>query len=252
MGFPVLDTTVFSRVLYQLSYLAAGRSVLPCPRRGDAELVVREQAVGDQTDAEDDRHDRRRGVLREHEDPRCGDQRCADDVVERRMELRRDEAPCHCFVVVALIRTACGLGSATERSKRVSGVRAGCGEPLEETVDELVLQEHVICACVLRRTVQRRGVVSGERDQAEARVVAPDPRAGADAVEQGHMEVEHRSIGRQFVDELDRGEAVRRRPDHGELVLVLDQRAEMLQECLVVVGEQDPDRALGSLSDHRS
>jgi hypothetical protein len=27
MGFPVLDTTVFSRVLYQLSYLAALRAV---------------------------------------------------------------------------------------------------------------------------------------------------------------------------------------------------------------------------------
>jgi hypothetical protein len=27
MGSPVGDTTVFSRVLYQLSYLAAGRSV---------------------------------------------------------------------------------------------------------------------------------------------------------------------------------------------------------------------------------
>ncbi len=37
-----------------------------------------------------------------------------------------------------------------------------------------------------------------------------------------------------------------RRSDHGELPLALDQRAEVLQECLVVVGEQNPDRALGS------
>src|SRR5512133_395060 len=63
--------------------------------RGDlpkTELVVREQAVGDQADPEYDRDDRRGGVLREPKDPRSGDQRGADDVVERGVEPRRDEA----------------------------------------------------------------------------------------------------------------------------------------------------------------
>ena len=85
--------------------------------RGDlpeAELVVREQAVGDQPDAEHDRHDRRGGVLGELEDPRCGDERGADDVVERRVELRRDEAHRDSFRDVLgsrLIRTAGCFGS---------------------------------------------------------------------------------------------------------------------------------------------
>ena len=36
MGSPVLDTTVFSRVLYQLSYLAA---LAQCSRAGYAESI---------------------------------------------------------------------------------------------------------------------------------------------------------------------------------------------------------------------
>src|SRR5580765_3568998 len=46
----------------------------------DAELVVREQAVRDQADAEHDREHRRRRVVRELEDPRRRDQERADDV----------------------------------------------------------------------------------------------------------------------------------------------------------------------------
>jgi hypothetical protein len=38
-----------------------------------AELVVGEQAVSDQADAEHDRNDRRGGVVGELEDPRCRD-----------------------------------------------------------------------------------------------------------------------------------------------------------------------------------
>ena len=55
--------------------------------RPDAELVVREEAVGDEPDPEHDRNHRRSRVLGELEDPRSCDQRNADDVVERRVKL---------------------------------------------------------------------------------------------------------------------------------------------------------------------
>jgi hypothetical protein len=63
----------------------------------DAELVVGDQAVGDQPEPEHDRDDRCRRVLRESKEPRRGDQRNANDVVERRVELRRDETHCSSF-----------------------------------------------------------------------------------------------------------------------------------------------------------
>ena len=69
----------------------------------DAELVVGDEAVGDQADPEHDRNDRRGRVLRELEDPRCGDESGAHDVVERRVELRRDEAHRNSLVDGALL-----------------------------------------------------------------------------------------------------------------------------------------------------
>ena len=66
------------------------------------------------------------------------------------------------------------------------------------------------------------------------------------------MEVENRGVGRELVDELDRSQPVRRRSDHGELPLALDQSAEVLEERLVVVGEQNSDLAFGSVGAHRS
>jgi hypothetical protein len=42
-------------------------------------------------------------VLGELEDPRRGDERDADDVVERRVELRRDEAHVDSFVESSLL-----------------------------------------------------------------------------------------------------------------------------------------------------
>lgn len=56
------------------------------------ELVIREQAVQDQPEPEHDRYDRSRGAVGELEDPRSGDKRHADDVVEESVNPRRNEA----------------------------------------------------------------------------------------------------------------------------------------------------------------
>ena len=83
-------------------------------------------------------------------------------------------------------------------------------------------------------------------------MVLAEPGTRAHAVEEWHVEVEHGGVGPKLVDELDRGQAVRRRPDYGKLSLTLDQPLQVLEERLVVVGEQDSDRALGGVGDHRS
>ena len=61
------------------------------------------------------------------------------------------------------------------------------------------------------------------------------------------MEIENRGVGMELVDELDRSQPVRRRSDHGELPLVFDESSKVLEERLVVVGEQNSDRAFGSV-----
>ena len=116
--------------------------------------------------------------------------------------------------------------------------------------DELALQQHVVGARVPGGTVKRGCIVPRDRNQAEARVIAPEPRTGADSVEERHVEVENCGVGRELVDELDRCQAVRCRADDGELALALDQASEVLEIPLVVVGEQHSDRALGGVGAH--
>jgi arginase len=70
-------------------------------------------------------------------------------------------------------------------------------------------------------------------------MVLAETRDGRDSVDDGHVQVDHDRVGMERVDELDRGEAVRRRSDHGECRLVLDERPQCVDEALVVVGEQD-------------
>ena len=82
-------------------------------------------------------------------------------------------------------------------------------------------------------------------------MVLAEPRTRAHAVEERHVQVEHGGVRAELVDELDRSQTVRRRPDNGELSLSLDQRSQVFEEPLVVVGEQDSDRALGGVGAHR-
>jgi hypothetical protein len=155
------DTTVFSRVLYQLSYLAARRSV------------------------------------------------AADDL--------RRAIPLHVLV---------GLG-----------VHASGCQSLDEAVDELGLEQDVVCAGLFHGPVQCGCLVACERDQAEVRMVAAKARDGAHSVEERHVKIENGCIGRELVDKLDRGEAVSRRSHHRQLPLPLDQLAQGSEEPLVVICE---------------
>jgi hypothetical protein len=89
--------------------------------------------------------------------------------------------------------------------------------------------------------MQLRRPVPGDRDQAETRVVLPDSGDRADAVEAWHMEVDHDSLRRELLDELDCFETVPGDTDDGEARLLVDHRPEGLDEPSVVVCQDDLD-----------
>jgi arginase len=73
-------------------------------------------------------------------------------------------------------------------------------------------------------------------------VILAEPGYGGDAVDERHVQVDHDRVGAQLVGELDRVEAVRCVPDHGQLGLALDQRAQRFEERGVVVRQKDANR----------
>jgi arginase len=81
--------------------------------------------------------------------------------------------------------------------------------------------------------------IAGQRDQADVRVVLPQPRDRGDAVDERHVQVDDDRFGLQLVRELDRVEAVPRGRDDRQLRLMLDQRTQGFEEALVVVRQED-------------
>ena len=84
--------------------------------------------------------------------------------------------------------------------------------------------------------------VAGERDQAEMRVVLAQARDCGDAVHERHVQVDHDRVGAQVIRELDGVEPVRCLTDDGQLGLALDQRAQRLEERVVVVHQKNANR----------
>ena len=80
--------------------------------------------------------------------------------------------------------------------------------------------------------------------EAAVRMVSAQASHSRHSVQEGHVQVEHDRIARQLVDELDRGQPVRRRRDHCQPSLHLDQLTQRHEEILIVVSEQDADPAL--------
>src|SRR5205823_8123988 len=117
--------------------------------------------------------------------------------------------------------------------------RAHRREPLDETVDELALQEHPVGAGLPDRVVQLRRLVARERDQAERRMVVAQPRDGGDAVQQGHVQVDHNRVGIELVGLLDRLQSVLGEADDSKLRLAVDQLAERFEKITVIVCEED-------------
>jgi hypothetical protein len=128
----------------------------------------------------------------------------------------------------------------------VSRVRLDRGlerrEPHDERVDEVSLQQHRVRPGLVHRAVQLGGAVAGEGDQAEVRMVAAQAGDRGDTVEQRHVQVDDDGVGMQLVGQLDSGEPVVGRADHGQLRLLLDQRPQRLDEGDVVVRQQNSNR----------
>ncbi len=116
------------------------------------------------------------------------------------------------------------------------------GQPVDERIDEIALEQDGVGSRVAHRLVQLGGRIAGQGDQAEARVILPQARHGSHAVDERHVQVDHHRVGVERVGELDRGQAVRRAADHRQLGLVLDQRLERLEKARVVVREQNAHR----------
>jgi hypothetical protein len=93
--------------------------------------------------------------------------------------------------------------------------------------------------------VECRLVVAGEGDQAEARVVAPQPGCRRDAVEKRHVDVEHDRIRVDVVGKLDRPEAVRGGRDDLDPVQQTDEQREALADGALRALVASPAEALG-------
>jgi hypothetical protein len=124
------------------------------------------------------------------------------------------------------------------RSSGAGGAPLDGVQAVDERVHEVALEQHAVGAGLGHRLVQHGIRVAGERDQAEVRMVLPEPRDRRDAVDERHVEVDHDGVGRERVRELDRGEPVGRGTDDRQLGLVLDERLKRFEEAVIVVREQ--------------
>jgi len=115
-------------------------------------------------------------------------------------------------------------------------------QALDEAVDEVALHEHRVGARLRHGLVQLRRRVARESDEAEVRMILPQPRDGGHAVHDRHVQVDDDGIRLELVRQLDRVEAVLRRAGDRENGLVLDERTERLEEVSVVVDEEDAHR----------
>ena len=91
--------------------------------------------------------------------------------------------------------------------------RSHGGEPFDERVDEVALEEDGVCSRLGDRAVQLRVRIPGERDQAELRVILPQPCNRCDAVDDRHVQVDHDRVGQEVVRKLDRVQPVDGRAD---------------------------------------
>jgi arginase len=121
-------------------------------------------------------------------------------------------------------------------------VRSYCGQALDERVDEVGFQQYGVGAGFRDCFVQARVRIAGECDQAEVRVILPQPRDGGDPVDERHVQVDDDGVRGELVGGLDRVEAVVHAADDGQLRLVLDERPQGLQEHVVVIRQEDANR----------
>jgi arginase len=128
------------------------------------------------------------------------------------------------------------------RSSGAGGAPLDGVEPVDQRVDEVALEEHAVGTRLGHGAVQHGVGVAGQRDEAEVRVILPEPRDGGDPIDERHVQVDHDGVGSEGVRELDRREPVGRGADDRQLRLVLDQRLERFQEPCVVVRKQDAHR----------
>jgi hypothetical protein len=110
-------------------------------------------------------------------------------------------------------------------------------EPGYERLDELVLEEHGVGSGLARGTEEFGFTVAGDRDHADRRMIATQARDSGDAVDDRHVDVDHRRVRRELVRKLDRPQAVGRLPDDAQLRLPLNQFPQGMEIQRIVVGQ---------------
>jgi hypothetical protein len=131
--------------------------------------------------------------------------------------------------------------------RRGSAGRTGASQALDQHVEDLALQQHVVRARLAGGPVEVGRGVAGEGDQADARMVAAQACGGRDSVEQRHVEVEDDRVGLQFFRELDRLKPVDCGGRDLEFRLAVDQLSQRAEEGVIVVGYEDADRSGGGV-----
>jgi hypothetical protein len=116
-------------------------------------------------------------------------------------------------------------------------------EPVDERLDELVLEEHGVGSRLAGGAEQLRLTVAGDRDQADGRVIAPQTRDGGDAVDDRHVDVDHGRVRIELVRKLDRPQAVGRLADDSQFRLPLNQLPQGMEVQIVVVGQEHAYRS---------
>src|SRR3954453_19070177 len=198
--------------------------VVDCHRRDlpDAELVVGEQAVADQPDSEHDRNDGRGGVLRELEDPRCGDEGDADDVVERRVDASRDEAHVEAPPVCGNdVTPSFARGRGPVRVAGRSDTLPRMDRPIRVVIAKAGLDGHDRGAKVIARALRDAGmeVIYPGLHQTPEQIVETVIQEDADAVGVSILSGAHMTLVPRILDLL---------------------RAEEAEDVLVVVGGTIP------------
>ncbi len=115
-------------------------------------------------------------------------------------------------------------------------------QSLDEAVDEVALHQDGIRAGLAHRLVQLGRRVAGERDEAEIRMILPEPRHRGDAVDDRHVQVDDDRVRVELVGQLDRVEPVIGCPGNRQDRLMLDEWEERREETLIVVHEEDAYR----------
>src|SRR3954447_3603622 len=132
--------------------------------------------------------------------------------------------------------------SSRARSCTAAGAYEKCGQHPWQLVLETRLANVVVCAGLPDLEHALLVVVTADGDDRELRRRCPKLSRRLDAVEHGHLDVQHDRVGLNFLRELHGLPSVACSSGYDEAVVPLEQERDGVEERLVVLGQQNPER----------